>query len=53
MNGHIDMSAMARQKLIDRVIKNLANAMVESSLVGSADIHAGLFAHGIQSLEGT
>ena len=53
MNGHIDMSAMARQKFIDRVIKNLAHAMVESSLVGSADIHTGLFAHGLESLEGT
>ena len=53
MNRHIDMSAVACQKLIDRVVKNLAHAMVKRTLVCSADIHAGLFTHGFESLEGT
>ena len=53
MNGHIDMGTMACQKFIDRVVKNLAHAMVERTFVGAADVHAGLFTHGLQSLEGT
>ena len=53
VDGHIDVSAVAGQKFIDRVVKHLAHAMVERSLVGAANIHARLLANGFETLEGT
>jgi len=37
--------------LVDGVVQNLGNAVVQRAFIGAADIHAGLFAHGLESLE--
>ena len=50
MDRHIDVGAVACQKFIDRVVKNLAHAVVEGPLVGAADIHARLFANSLEAL---
>ena len=53
VDGHIDVGAMAGEKFVHRVVKHLADAVVESALIGAADIHAGLFANGLEALERT
>ena len=37
--------------LVDGVVENLGNTVVERPLIGAADVHAGLFAHGLEALE--
>ena len=44
---------MSGEKFIDRVVENFADAVVQRPLVGAADIHSGLFAHGFKAFERT
>jgi hypothetical protein len=43
VDSYFDSRAKARQVLIDRVVENLKNAVVQSSLVRIADVHPGPF----------
>ena len=51
MNRDIDPAAIAGQMFVDRIIENLENAVVQTALIGVADIHAGAFPDGFQTLE--
>jgi hypothetical protein len=42
---------MARQVLVDRIIKHLRDAVVKGAFIGAADVHAGLLAYRFKSLE--
>ena len=48
---HVDVIAVPREKFIHRIVQDLADAMVQRPLVGAADIHARLFAHGLEPFE--
>src|SRR5260221_3724233 len=50
-NLNIDLSAMARQRLVDRVIDDLRHQMVEPTLGAVADVHAWAFANRLKTLE--
>ena len=47
----VDPAAETREMLVDGVVQDLGNAVVEGAFVGAADVHAGLFPHGFQTLE--
>ena len=49
MDGHVDVCAKSGQMLVDRVVEDLVNAMVQTALVGVADIHPRPLAHGLQA----
>ena len=51
VDGDFDASAEPGEVFVDGVVQNLGDAVVEGAFVGAADIHAGLLAHGLQSLE--
>jgi hypothetical protein len=44
---------MAGEVFVDGVVEDLGDAVVEGPFVGAADIHAGLFADGLEALEFT
>ncbi len=46
-----DAVGVACDSLVHRVIQNFGHEVVERAFVGAADIHAGAFAHGFQTLE--
>jgi hypothetical protein len=41
----------ARERLIDRVVDDLENAVMQPALVGVADVHVGALSHALQPLE--
>ena len=51
VDGDLDAAAIAGEMLVDGVVEDLENAVVETALVGVADIHAGALANGIKALE--
>ena len=51
VDRHLDLVAIPGQVLVDRVVEHLVNAMMQSILVGIADVHPGPLAHGFQALE--
>ena len=51
VDGDVDAFAVAGEVFVHGVVENLGDAVVESALVGAADIHAGLFANGLQAFE--
>ena len=48
---HLDAGADAGQRLVDRVVDDLPQAVHETALVGRADVHARALAHGLEALE--
>src|SRR5690606_34808781 len=52
MNGDGDVTAVAGQGFVDRVIDDLEDHVVQTgAVVGIADVHAGTLAHGIEAFE--
>ena len=45
------MSAVAGQRLVDRVVDDLPDEVVQAALAGRADVHAGALAHRLEALE--
>ena len=51
MNRHLDAVAVAGEMFVHGIIQHLAHAMMQRALVRAANIHPGLFADGLESLE--
>ena len=51
VQGDFDVRAIARQRLVHRVIHDFINQMVQAAFVRRADIHAGAVAHSLQPFE--
>lgn len=51
MDDDLDLHAVSGQMLIDRVVEHLRDAMVESPLVGTTDVHARFFPDCFQPLQ--
>lgn len=52
MDGDDDVVAMARQRLVDRVVDHFEHHVVQARAIGGiADVHAWALAHGLQPLE--
>ena len=51
LDGDVDVLAVARQRLVDRVVHDLIHQMVQTAGAGGADVHARPLAHGLQALE--
>ena len=49
--GHDDPVAVARQRLVDRVVHDLPDQVVQASLAGRADVHARALADRLEPLE--
>ncbi len=45
VDRHVDVGAIARQRLVDRVVHHLVDQMVETLLADVADVHGGALAH--------
>ena len=48
---HINLAGIAGHRLVHRVVDNLPDQVVQASLTGGPDVHAGTFADGLQPLE--
>ena len=51
VDRHVDVGAVARQRLVDRVVHDLVNQVVETLLADVADVHGGTLAHRFEALE--
>ena len=51
VQGHRDMVAGARKRLVHRVVDDLPQAVHQTLAVGGADVHAGALAHRVQAFE--
>jgi hypothetical protein len=51
LDRHADRRRVACHRLVDRIIDDLPDEVVEPTLVGRADVHAGAAADGLQALE--
>ena len=52
VDRHDDAVAVARQRLVDRVVDDLENHVVKArAVIGVADVHAGPFADGLEALQ--
>jgi hypothetical protein len=52
VDGDDDVVAVARQRLVDRVVDHLEHQVVQAGAVaGVADVHAGALAHRLQAFE--
>ena len=51
VNGHLDPRAVAGQMLVDGVVEHLEDAVVETALIGIADVHPGALADRLESLK--
>ena len=51
MDDHFDPHAVSGQVLVDRIVEHLRNTVVERSLVGTTDVHAGFFPDSFQPLQ--
>ena len=47
----VDRVAVARQRLVDRVVDDLVDQVVQAAHTGRADVHARPLAHGLEALE--
>ena len=47
----IDGARVTGHRLVDRVVDHLPDEVVQTALAGGADVHAGPFADGFQTLE--
>src|ERR1700758_1538948 len=48
---HVDRRRVAGHRLIHRVVDHLPDEVVQTSLAGGSDVHAGTFADGLQAFE--
>src|SRR5690606_19890651 len=48
---HLDALAEARERLVDRVVHDLPQAVHEATAVGGADVHSRTLADGLQALQ--
>ena len=51
LDGDDDIRAVAGQRLVHGVVHNFIYAMMQSAVIGRADIHAGTAAHSLQPLQ--
>jgi hypothetical protein len=51
VDGHRDLGAVARQRLVDGVVDDLVDEVVQPAHAGGADVHAGPLADGLQPLQ--
>jgi hypothetical protein len=51
MDADCDLRAVAGQCLVDRVINDFEDTVVETALIGIADIHIGALAHTFKAFE--
>ena len=51
LDGDDDIRAVAGQRLVHGVVHNFIYAMMQSAVIGRADIHAGTLSDGLQSLQ--
>ena len=51
MQGHRDVVAVARDRLVDGVVHDLVDEVVEASRAGRADVHAGAQPNRLEALE--
>ena len=51
VDRHVDVGAIARQRLVDRVVDHLVDQMVQALLAYVADIHGGALAHRLKPFE--
>ena len=51
VQDHVDLGAVAAERLVDRVVDDLPQAVHEAAGVGRADVHAGALAHRLEALE--
>ena len=50
-DGHLDVGAVARERLVDRVVDDLVHQMVQAALGRRADVHTRALAHGLEALQ--
>src|SRR5690606_13534445 len=48
---HLDAPAVARERLVDRVVHDLPEAVHETTAVGGADVHSRALADGLEALQ--
>ncbi len=51
MDRHLDVVAVPREMFVHGIVQHFLDAMMQRAFVRAADIHAGLFADGLQSLQ--
>ena len=51
MNRDFDFAAKPREMFVDRIIQNFENAVMQTTLIGIADIHARPLPHRFQAFE--
>ena len=51
VDRHVDVGAVARQRLVDRVVHDLVNQVVETLLADVADVHGGTLAHRFETFK--
>ncbi len=51
VDGDLDVRAIARERLVDRVVDDLRHEVMQPALVRRADVHARAAAHGLQPLQ--
>ena len=49
--GYLDQFGVAGHGLVHRVVQNLREQVMQGALISAADIHAGAFADGLQTLQ--
>ena len=48
---HVDLAGVAGHRLVHRVVDHLPDEVVQTTLTGGPDVHAGAFADGLQPFE--
>ena len=51
VHGYFDLRAVSGEVLIDGVVEDFENTVVETTLIGIADVHPGTLADGIKAFE--
>src|SRR5581483_2790441 len=51
VQDHVDVRAVPAERLVDRVVDDLPDAVHQAAAVGGPDVHARALAHGLESLE--
>ena len=51
VDRHVDIGAIARQRLVDRVVHDLVNQVVETLFADIADVHGRTLAHRFEAFE--
>ena len=50
-DGDFDVGTVPGERLVDGVIDDLVDQMMQTAFGGRTDVHAGAFAHGLETLE--